>query len=137
MKLTKKHIIGIVLLVAVAVALWYFVLRKKPAVDGMPAVNSADQGAYDALFNLLNANISSDALNNWLGDIAKEYYSGKRAAYKDYLINGQLTKTGALLAAFASSYYGNAAYEFKIPMQDLNNQAYKIFYDLKGQTNRL
>lgn len=130
----KKLIIGIVLALAVALALWWFVFRK-----GMDATSPEDQAAYDELYNLLNANIDKAALNGWLGDAAAAYMSGARPMTDTgRLVNGQMTKTGALLSAFAAGYYPYNYY-FAIDKNELNRQAYAIFHRLRNQLggNRL
>lgn len=137
MKLTKKTIIGIVLLIAVAVALWYFVFRKKAgAVDGLDAVDAGDQAAYDAMFNLMSANVGPHDMV-WIGDLAKKYYTGEsRETDAGRLINGRSTKAGALLSTWATAYYPYD-YTFKMDKNQLNGQLYSIFYNYKAQASRL
>jgi hypothetical protein len=131
----KIYIIAGLLIVAVIVAI--VVLRKKPAIDSVVAVDAADQAAYDQLYSYLSGKIDKASLDTWLGDIAKDYYTGKRAENDGgRLINGQVTKTGALLSAFATSYVGYG-YKFNSPETEVVNEAYAIFYSLKGQKNKL
>lgn len=144
MKLNKKTIIGIVLALAVVIAVWYFFIRKSDPLAGAsnPMGGSGgsgvpgDDAAYNQLINYLKANIDPMAMDNWLGDIAKTNYTTGNVN-PDYLINGQITKTGALLSAWATAYQPYPNYTFKIDRNTMNGEAYRIFYQLKGQNNRL
>lgn len=134
----KKLIIGVVVGIAALVGL-YFMFRKKGgagASAALPAVDSADQAAYEQLYNLLAANIDKQALDSWLGDAAKAIYEG-RTADPDRLINGRVTKTGSLLGAWAQAYYPYTNYVFKKDRNLINTEAYAIFFSYKGQSNKL
>lgn len=140
MKNTKILIIaGIVLAAGVAA---YFLFRKKDPLagaapkDGMGGTVAGDQATYDKMYNLLKANIDANALNHWLGDIARENLTSGNV-HPDYLINGQITKSGALLSAWATAYQPYPEYTFRKDRNVLNGEMYNLFYSLKGTANRL
>jgi len=139
-----KIITGIILLVVVAIALWYFVFRKKTAQLGSPGANTApvdadDEQAYATLFGYLTANIDPIALSGtaeaptgWLAEIASQYYTGARIeGDTGRLVNGLMTKTGALLSAYATSYYGRNYQNNTGSDKALNDAAYGIFQEYK------
>lgn len=122
----KKTIIIVVGVAVAAFAVYWFLFRKKSATS------PADQAAYDRLYNLFSANIDKSALNGWMADGAAEIYNGAVPMDPKRLINGQITKTGALLSAYATGYYGRG-YKNTMPEGQLNEQAYAIFFDLRNQ----
>lgn len=134
MKKQQKKILIIILVLGISFAVWHFYLRKQ---IGFSAVDNADQQAYDQLYNYLSGQIDTASLSGWLSDIAKEFYNGQRQLHPDYLVNGKVSKTGALIAAWASSYYGYGGYQFNSDMDAINDQAYRIFYTYKNQYNKL
>lgn len=135
MKGNKIYII-IGLLVVAGIAA-YFMLRPKSggAIAAVPAVNADDEAAYQQLLNLLRG-INKEVADTWIGDIAREFYEGTRVETDPTrLINGKVTKTGALLSAWATSWYPGAK---DVPgIEDKNRAAYAIFYGLKGKSNTL
>lgn len=131
----QKKIYIIIAVVVLAALLYWFYIRKQ--LGGMAAVDSADQQAYDQVYNYLSSQIDGPALDGWLSDIAKEFYTGQRQIDASYLVNGKINKTGALVAAWASSYYGNAGYKFNSDMNAINDAVYRIFYTYKNQYNKL
>lgn len=140
MKITKDNKIYIVIgiLVVAAIGAYFLFFRKKGALSSAPAVNPADEAAYNELYNYLAANIDRASVETWLSDIAKEFYTGKRAELDESRkINGQMTKTGALMSAYATSYYPNPNVYWAKDKNQVNNEAYAIFYRFIGQINRL
>lgn len=139
----NKSVIKIIVIVAVLAVvggLGYYFYRKgsKSEVDSLPAVDTGDQAAYDQIYNYLKANIDPAAVDGWIGDSAKNYYTGAvPIPDSGYLVGGQITKSGSLLAAWATGYYPNPGYVFKQDRDTINNELYRIFYQYKGTRNKL
>lgn len=135
--MNKKKIISIIIIVALAVlGLYFFVLRRNKIGGG---TSDLDQQQYDKLYNYLVANINPQAVKGWLGDIARDLYnSGNYDSY--YKVDGRNTKTGALMAAYASTYSNPSyGYQFSKDAAQVTKEAYSIFDVLKytEQQNRL
>lgn len=64
----------------------------------------------------------------WLMEIVDEIYTGVRPMSSDYLVAGQMTKSGAIMAAWASSYPG----ALDTSKSAVSTQMYAIFNDWRA-----
>jgi hypothetical protein len=136
----NNTLILIVVILAAAVGV-YFVLGKKGAtkvVDALPAVNDDDEKTFKAMLSKMSQKVLNWTDNQpWiLTDVADLYHNDGHGAKwdiaDDYLINGQVTKTGCLYAVYAASVSGWAGPDGKEDKQ-LSSDLWTMFSNFKSR----
>lgn len=145
--MNTKKTIGIVLLIVLAAAggIWWLLRAKKQKEAAAltdaakSAVSAADAATYQSLTDYFTANCNPDALT-WMLPYVKDILDGKKPINEDYLVAGKLTKSGAFMAIYASTYYsfgylmggkvaGDTGYE--AARDKVNTDLYTIFHQFQ------
>lgn len=122
-KLSKKTI-GIALLVLlVAVFIWWYFFKRNSS-DG---INADDKQAYEDMIQIFKNSGDAAALS-WMMKYVNDRYNGNGFT-DDYLINGKITKSGAWLQIYDQTYFGRG-YKGSDTAHD---QMWNVFTNLKAK----
>jgi len=136
--MNSKKILGFALLGLLVVAgiVYYFMGKKggsaEQKVAAKPGLGPADDAAFQQMVALFKSEADPEAIS-WLMDSVAEDMSGTNPVPldPDYLINGQVSKSGAFIGEYARQYYG-FDYKFKVSKDDFNAKIYAIFNAFKA-----
>lgn len=131
-----------VVLVAVAGGVAYFFFRKEstgssssPTATTTAAASltadKADTYQLKVMVDYFKKNVDDGAIN-WINGGVQEILNGERPLSSVYLVNGQVTKSGAFYDIISSSYFG---YGYKIksgkPEAEVASAMYNMFVNWK------
>lgn len=132
----KKTLAYILIGAAIAgVAVYFFMRRKSPAQieSEIPATTSEDDITYRKMRDMIAAKVTNIG---WVLEEVKNLVQNGtmkdgRTIHPDYLVDGKITKSGALMAVYASSVASWAG-EGETEDKALTNQLYTLFYKFKS-----
>lgn len=152
--MNSKKLIGIILLIAVAIgAGWYFLRNKLSggaagAALALKSYSPEDNACYNRLIAFFKANTANNgAALGWILPYVIDALAGKITIDPAYTVGGQLGKSGAFMALYASMYYkpDGSGMDIKQEIrqksdgstgaytpQEFNDEMYKIFYEYKN-----
>lgn len=116
-----KKIAVVVLIIITALTANYLIAWKRRKDE--------EDYYFNKLLDAFNQYADSSALH-WLLPGMNEYMNGIRQIDPAYLIDGKITKPGAFMAVYASSYDGSGAFVNGDPKEVLDKM-YSIFYEAK------
>lgn len=135
----KKNTTLYIVMGAIALGVIYM-LYKQGVFGGKPVgptspVLPKDGSVSKQIQAAFKAGYGED-LPEWLLAIADEIYTGGRSMDSSYLVVGQVTKSGAIMAAWASSYHGRGYGKRGADEAAITNQLYAIFNGWKAEEMR-
>ncbi len=135
----------LLILLAAAGSVWYL-LRLKKQKDAASLDNAAssaasaeDASTYQQLTDYFKTNCNPDALT-WMLPYVKKILDGKKPINEDYLVAGKLTKSGAFMAIYASTYYPfgyvmggkkSTDRDYEAAKEKVNTDLYSIFHQFQ------